>query len=146
MSKNLKYLSIIPLYGTCILLIYLFVLSMREKISKKKFVNAFTICAIAGSICWFVTMAIVLIVSKTLIVFDFSTVGLLITMVIGGYLMNAFTFTYLDKKWCSLSHIEDSEANSSFEINMKKIIQISFILSLVIIIFALVLIFALGLV
>ena len=36
MSKNLKYLSIIPLYGTCILLIYLFVLSMREKISKKK--------------------------------------------------------------------------------------------------------------
>lgn len=37
MNKKLKYLSVIPLYGACILFIYLFVLSLKDKISKKKF-------------------------------------------------------------------------------------------------------------
>ena len=31
MNKKLKYLSIIPLYGTCILFVYLFVLSLKDK-------------------------------------------------------------------------------------------------------------------
>ena len=32
MNKKLKYLMFIPLYGTCILLIYLFVQCLKEKI------------------------------------------------------------------------------------------------------------------
>ena len=53
MNKKLKYLSIIPLYGTCILFLYLFILSIKEKISKKKFFKSFLICAIVSAICYY---------------------------------------------------------------------------------------------
>lgn len=99
MNKKIKYLSLIPLYGTCILLIYLFVLSIKEKILKKVFVKTFMICAIVSAICWYMVMIIVYIVSKSIIPFNFNAFGILITMVIGGYMINAFSFVYIDKKW-----------------------------------------------
>ena len=40
MNKKLKYLSSIPLYGTCILFVYLFILSLKDKISKKNFLKS----------------------------------------------------------------------------------------------------------
>ena len=40
MNKKLKYLSIIPLYGTCVLFVYLFILSLKDKISKKQIKRA----------------------------------------------------------------------------------------------------------
>ena len=52
MNKRLKYLSIIPLCGTCILFVYLFVLCLKDKISKKKFFKSFivfiSVCCIFG--------------------------------------------------------------------------------------------------
>ena len=99
MSKNLKYLSIIPLYGTCILLIYLFVLCLKDRISKKKFYKAFIICAVASAVCWYMIAMIVYITSKSIISFDFVDFGIIITLFIAGYMINAFTFTYIDKKW-----------------------------------------------
>ena len=98
MNKKVKYLSIIPLYGTCILFVYLFILSLKDKISKKKFFKSFFICAIVSAICWYMVMMIVYIVSEKLIHFDFNSVGLIISMIIGGYIINAFNFKYIDIK------------------------------------------------
>lgn len=136
MNKKLKYLSIIPLYGTCILFVYLFVLSLKDKISKKKFLKSFFICAIGSAICWYMVMMIVYIVSAKLIHFDFYTIGLIITMIIGGYIINAFVFNYVDIKWNYLSYTNEDEEKSFMEVNKKKIILIGCFLAIVITIFA----------
>ena len=72
MNKKLKYLAAIPLYGTCILLIYMFVLCLKEEISKKRFFKTFFICAIVSAICWYMVMMIVYIISKKIINFDLT--------------------------------------------------------------------------
>ena len=146
MNKKLKYLSSIPLYGTCILFVYLFILSLKDKISKKKFLKSFFICAIVSAICWFMVMMIVYIVSEKLIHFDFNTIGLIITMIIGGYIINAFTFKYVDIKWNYLSYSNEDEGKSFLEVNKKKIILIAFFIAIVITILAVATIIALELI
>ena len=136
MDKKLKYLSIIPLYGTCILFVYLFILSLKDKISKKKFSKSFFICAIVSAICWYMVMMIVYIASEKLIHFDFNSVGLIISMIIGGYIINAFTFKYVDIKWNYLSYRNEEEGKSFLEVNKKKIILIGCFLAIVITILA----------
>ena len=146
MNKKLKYLSIIPLYGTCVLFVYLFILSLKNKISKKKFSKSFFICAIVSAICWYMVMMIVYIASEKLIHFDFNSVGLIISMIIGGYIINAFTFKYVDIKWNYLFYRNEEEGKSFLEVNKKKIILIGSFLAIVITILAVVTIIALELI
>ena len=146
MNKKLKYLSIIPLYGTCTLLVYLFILSLKDKISKKKFFKSFFICAIVSAICWYMVMMIVYIVSDKLIYFDFNTIGLIITIIIGGYIINAFAFKYVDIKWNYLSYGNEDEGKSFLEVNKKKVILVGCFLAIVITILAAVTIIALELI
>lgn len=146
MDKKLKYLFVIPLYGTCILFIYLFVLSLKDKISKKNFYKTFIICAIVSTICWYIIMMIIYIISKKLIYFDFNNLGIFITMIIGGYMMNAFAFKYIDMNWDYLSCGETKEEKSFLKVNQKKIISIAFVLAIVITILALATIIALELI
>lgn len=146
MNNKLKYLSIIPLYGTCILFVYLFILCLKDKISKKNFFKIFILCAIISAICWYMVMMIVYIVSKKLIHFDFNTIGLIITMIIGGYIINAFTFKYVDIKWNYLSYRNEDEGKSFLEVNKKKIILIGCFLAIVITVLAVVTIIALELI
>lgn len=136
MNKKLKYLAAIPLYGTCILLIYMFVLCLKEEISKKRFFKTFFICAIVSAICWYMVMMIVYIISKKIINFNFNKLGLIITMIIGGYMMNTFTFIYVDKKWDYLAYEDIKEEKSMIEVNQKKIIRIGLILAILITILA----------
>ena len=146
MNKKLKYLSIIPLYGTCILFVYLFILSLKDKISKKNFFKSFILCAIVSAICWYIVMMIVYIVSEKIIKFDFNTIGLILTMIIGGYIINIFTFKYVDVKWNYLSYSSEGEVKSFLGLNKKKIILIGFFLAVVITILAIATIFALELI
>jgi len=146
MNKKLKYLSIIPLYGTCILFVYLFILSIKGKISKKNFFKRFILCAIVSAICWYMVVMIVYIVSKKVIHFDFHSIGVIITMIIGGYIINEFTFKYVDKKWNYLFYRNEEEGKSFLEVNKKKIILIGCFLAIVITILAVVTIIALELI
>ena len=146
MNKKLKYFSIIPLYGTCILFVYLFILSLKDKISKKNFFKSFILCAIVSAICWYMVMMIVYIVSEKLIYFDFHSIGVIITMIIGGYIINAFTFKYVDIKWNYLFYRNEEEGKSFLEVNKKKIILIGCFLAIVITILAVVTIIALDLI
>lgn len=146
MNKKLKYLSIIPLYGACILFVYLFILSLKDKISKKNFFKSFILCAIVSAICWYMIMMIVYIVSEKIIHFDFNTIGLILTMIIGGYIINVFTFKYVDAKWNYLSYSSEDDGKSFLEVNNKNIILIGFFLAVVIIILAVATIIALELI
>lgn len=146
MNKKLKYLSIIPLYGTCILFIYLFILAIKDKILKKKFFKLFMICAIVSAICWYMIIMILYIISKKTNFFNFNDFGILSTMIIAGYMINAFTFIYIDKKWNYLFSCNIQEKESFLEVNKKKITIIAFVLAIVITILTLVTILALGLI
>ena len=146
MNKKLKYLSIIPFYGTCVLFVYLFILSLKDKISKKNFFKSFILCAIVSAICWYMVMMIVYIVSEKLIHFDFNSVGLIISMIIGGYIINAFTFKYVDIKWNYLFYRNEEEGKSFLEVNKKKIILVGCFLAIVITILAVVTIIVLELI
>lgn len=141
MNKKLKYLSIIPLYGTCILFIYLFVLNLKARISKKKFFQTFIICAIVSAVCWYMVMMIMYIMSEKIIAFDFNSVGIILTMIIAGYMMNAFSFIYVDKNWDSLFYY--SILDASF-IDVKKLFKIGFVGAIVIIVLTFATILAFG--
>ena len=142
MNKKLKYLSVIPLYGTCILFIYLFVLTLKDRISKKRFFKSFLVCAVISAICWYMVYMIVYIVSKQLIPFDFVAIGPVITMIVGGYIINAIAFKYVDIKWYYLHYNDPRDGLSFFEINKKKIILVAFFLAAVITIIGVAAIFA----
>lgn len=132
MNKKLKYLSAIPLYGTCILFVYLFTLSLKDKISKKKIFKSFILCAIISAICWYMVMMILYIISEKLMPFDFNTIGLILTTIIGGYLINVFVFKYVHVKWDYLTYDSGDEEKSFLGVNKKKIILIGFFLAVVI--------------
>ena len=91
-------------------------------------------------------MMIVYIVNQKIIIFDFNTLGLIITMVIGGYIINAFAFKYVDVRWDYLSFSNEDEGKSFLEVNKKKIIIIGLFLSIVITVLAIAMIIALELV
>lgn len=67
-------------------------------------------------------------------------------MIIAGYMINAFTFIYIDKKWNYLFSCNIQEKESFLEVNKKKITIIAFVLAIVITILTLVTILALGLI
>lgn len=146
MNKKLNYLSIIPLYGTCVLFVYLFILSLKDKISKRNFFKSFILCAFISAICWYMVMMIVYIVSEKLIHFDFNTIGLIITMIVGGYIINAFTFTYINIKWNYLSYRNDDGEKLFLKVDKKKIVMVAFFLAIVITILAVALIITLELI
>lgn len=146
MNKKLNYLSIIPLYGTCVLFVYLFILSLKDKISKRNFFKSFILCAFISAICWYMVMMIVYIVSEKLIHFDFNTIGLIITMIVGGYIINAFAFIYINIKWNYLSYRNDDGEKLFLKVDKKKIVMVAFFLAIVITILAVALIITLELI
>lgn len=99
MNKNLNRLSIIPLYGTCILLIHLYIRCLKNEISQKKFVKFFVICGIVSAVCWVMVGLILSLVNETLSIPFIRDYGVIIMVIIAGYMMNAFTFTFINKKW-----------------------------------------------
>lgn len=147
MNKKIKYFAIIPLYGTCILLIHLFALSVKDKISKKNFFKIFMICAFVSAVCWYMVMMIIYVISKEIIYFDFNGFEIILTMIIAGYMINVFAFIYIDKNWNYLSYDNVHEKEKTFlEANKKKIILIALVVAIVITILALATILALGLI
>ena len=133
MNKKLNYLSIIPLYGTIILLIYLYILSIKGDISKKKFAKSFFVCGIISALCWFLVLLIVTLFSKENIEYVYNSNLIIIVFIIAGYLINLFTFYYLNKKGESL--FDNSYEVSFFDrLSTKKVLIIGLILAAIIII------------
>ena len=145
MNKKLNYLSAIPLYGTCIMLFYLYFLCFKGRISKKKFSKVFLICAIVAAVCWYMISLILFMINQNFHSPVLYNYGILITLVVAGYIMNAFTFTFINKKWEYLSSIENDKI-SFFAANKKTIFYIALALSFVIIIISFVVMAMFGLI
>ena len=103
MNKKMNYLAIIPIYGTIILLFWLFTKMIKEEINRKKFYVYFVSSALFG----FLSILIVILFlnfinSLTDIVNFINSYGLIFAFLVGGYLMNLFAFTLINKKWNEL--------------------------------------------
>lgn len=146
MSKKVNYLSCIPLYGTCIVLIYLFSLAVKEKISKKRYTKIFWICAIVSALCWTMTYLILYVLSTNSDISFLKDNWFVFLIPIAGYMMNAFTFTFINKKWVYLTAKDESEKTSFLQKNKKKILFIALILSVVITIVSVVLLTLFGII
>ena len=50
MNNKIYYLAIIPLYGTVIVLLFLFIKTIKDEIDKKKFISLFIRCSLFASL------------------------------------------------------------------------------------------------
>ena len=106
MNKKTNYLAIIPIYGTCILFILLFVKLFKNEINKKKFNIYLCVSAVFGFLSILIMILFLKFVNSLLDITNFiDRYGLIFAFVTGGYLLNFFAFTLLNKKWSDLEKI-----------------------------------------
>lgn len=106
MNKKINYLAIIPIFGTVILLLGLFIKMIREEINKKKFYVYFISSALFGFLSILVAILLLNFINSLTDISSFiNSYGILLAFIIGGYLMNLFTFILINKKWNELEKI-----------------------------------------
>ena len=97
------FLAILPIWGSIILLFWLFIKMVKQEINKKKFDAYFISSALFGFLSILVTILLLNFVNSLIDITNFiNSYGLLIAFIVGGYLMNLFTFTLINKKWDDL--------------------------------------------
>lgn len=103
MNKKINLLIIILIYGTIILMIWLFIRMIKEEINKKIFYAIFISSALFGFLSILITILFLNIInSLTNITYFIDNYGMLFSFIIGGYLMNLFTFILINRKWNDL--------------------------------------------
>ena len=103
MNKKMNYLAIIPIYGTVILLFWLFIKMAREKINKKKFHAYFISSVLFGFLSVLISILFLNFINSFVDITNFiNSYGILVVFIIDGYLMNLFTFTLINKRWSDL--------------------------------------------
>lgn len=103
MNKKLNYLAIVPIYGTVVLLVWLFIKMAKQEINKKKFYVYFIGSALFGFLSILVVVLLLNFINSLTDISNFiNSYGLIVAFVVGGYLMNLFTFTLINKKWNDL--------------------------------------------
>ena len=106
MNKKINYLAIIPIYGTIILLLWLFIKMTKQEINKKKFHAYFISSALFGFLSVLIMILFLNFINSLVDITDFiNNYGMLFAFILGGYLMNIFTFTLINKKWNGLKKI-----------------------------------------
>lgn len=99
MNKKMNYLAAIPIYGSIILLLWLFIKTIKYEIERKQFNAIFVSCAVVGFLSILVSVLLMkflnTLVAETGFINDY---GLTIAFVLGGYIMNLFTFRLANKE------------------------------------------------
>ena len=102
MIRKLNYLGVIPLYGAIILWFSLFLKVVKQEIDKKKFSKYFWRCGLLGSFSFLTLMLGLGAISNLVDIKEYITCGVIITVIIGGYLFNLITFKTLNRHWDEL--------------------------------------------
>lgn len=103
MNKKINYLIIIPIFGTVILLFWLFIKMVKQEINKKKFHAYFISSALFGFLSILVAILLLNFVNSLIDITNFiNSYGIIVAFIVGGYLMNLFTFILINKKWNDL--------------------------------------------
>ncbi len=100
--KKINFLVWIPVYGTVILFFWLFVKKIRNEINNK-FHFYFIISSLFGFLSFIVVILFLLFLKNIFHMDEFvQQYGFFTTIILGGYLMNLFSFFLLNKKWNDL--------------------------------------------
>lgn len=103
MNKKINCLAIIPIFGTAILFFWLFIKMTKQKINKNKFNAYFISSALFGFLSILITILFLNFINSLVDISNFiNSYGILVAYIVGGYLMNLFTFTLINKKWNDL--------------------------------------------
>lgn len=102
MNKRLNCLALLPLYGSIILLFWIFTRVMKHEISIKKFYKYVISCGLFGGLSFFVLMLFLFFINTLVDITNYFGYGILIVAVLGGYLFNLFTFSLVNKRWDDL--------------------------------------------
>ncbi len=137
MKKQLNYLAILPFYGSFILFVYFCILSAIKRITKKRFIPLFLLCVFVSFLLLYIVHHILTIIYETSVIqgnenLFISTYKFLIIFFVGGYLVNAFNFILLNRKWNYLSISDEEITSSLFEKNKKRVAVITFISAIIV--------------
>ena len=103
MNKKINYLAIIPIYGTVILLFWLFIKMIKQEINRKKFHAYFISSALFGFLSILIAILFLNFINSLTDITNFiNSYGIIVAFLVGGYLMNLFTFSLINKKWNEL--------------------------------------------
>ena len=103
MNKKINCLAIIPIFWTVILFFWLFIKMTKQKINKNKFNAYFISSALFGFLSILITILFLNFINSLVDISNFiNSYGILVAYIVGGYLMNLFTFTLINKKWNDL--------------------------------------------
>ena len=103
MNKKINYLAIIPIFGTIFLLFWLFIKMIKQEINRKKFHAYFISSALFGFLSILIAILFLNFVNSLTVITNFiNSYGIIVAFLVGGYLMNLFTFSLINKKWNEL--------------------------------------------
>lgn len=102
-NKKINVLAMFPIFGSVILIILLYIKMVKKEIDRKKFF-AFLFCT---GLFGFVSILLITLLLKFVnSIIDISSfinnTGLIISFVVGGYFMNLYSFSFINKKWSDL--------------------------------------------
>lgn len=132
MNKKINYVFLIPIYGTVILLLYMFIKMVKKQINKKWFHAFFISCGLFGFLSIIIVMLFMYFINCFINISNFiDSYGMLLNFIVSGYLLNLFTFYVFNKYEYKFYEISGTE-KMSFSINKKTILLLGCILAVII--------------
>ena len=103
----MNWLAYIPLYGSVILLLWLFNKMIRQEINKAKLNVCVRIGGFVGGATMLLSVLVLKLVNSYYDISDFfNNYGLLLVYLLTGYSTNLFFFTYVNRNWRKLQGYE----------------------------------------
>lgn len=103
MNKKINYLALIPGHGSIILLIWLFIKSLKKELNNKEFYICFVSSLVIGFLSISAVTLCLFLINYLVDISNFIlNYGAIPGYIVGGYLMNLFTFFLINKKWDKL--------------------------------------------
>lgn len=99
MDKKMNWLAAIPIYGSVIIMLWLFIKTIKKEINMKQLSAYLASSALVGFLSILVSVLLFKFVGAIFLNSPFfNDYGLILGFVLGGYLTNLFTFAMINKK------------------------------------------------
>ena len=101
MKNKINYLALIPIWGTVILFFWLFLKTVKQEVERKTFRLCFILSGFVGFLTIQGTILLVLVVCRLndiAVTYTVHGYANLIAYIVGGYLLNLFSFILVNKK------------------------------------------------
>ena len=99
MNKKMNYLAAIPIYGSVIIMFWLFIKTVKKEINMKQLSAYLLSSALIGFFSILVSVLFFKFIGTFFGNSNFiNNYGVILGLVLGGYLMNLFTFAMVNKR------------------------------------------------